>query len=433
VKNKCRLFFVIVLVIFPNLLIPQQLLQAESRAKAQPIPPRFFGMSTHWFQPWPMLQFSELRLWGTQTSWADLNPSDGVYDWTVLDEWIATAQQHGVDQFILTLAMTPPWASSNPTDSTCKFHPGQCDPPNDLNADGSGPDQHWKDYITAVATHTKGQIRFWEVWNEPVNYYYWNGTFAQMVRMAKDARDIILSIQPNALMLSPPNGASRPYGETWWKGYAALGGLNYADVIALHGGGPSECGTRPVASDIITTVANLRGIMAKYGAQDKSIWDDEFSWGTVSQNCFYDPDLQAAFLGQSYMLHKTVGIRRLFWFAYDDGADGKLWDRSSNKLTKGGVAFGQVYNWMLGTVMSENCSTTDNAVWSCGLSGPNGYVAEAIWDVKETCTKKKCQTINKAVDPTYTQYRTLDGQTIAIKDNHVPIGAKPILLENHDR
>jgi polysaccharide biosynthesis protein PslG len=426
--KKFFCLFVAFLLISQSVVIP---LRAES--KPQPVPPRFFGMSTHWFQPWPELQFSELRLWGTQTSWADLNPSDGVYDWTVLDQWIASGQQHGVDQFILTLAMTPPWASSNPTDPTCKFHPGECDPPNDLNADGSGPDQHWKDYITAVTTHTKGQIRFWEIWNEPVNYYYWNGTFAQMVRMAKDARAIIRANDPNALILSPPNGASRSYGEAWWKGYAALGGLDYADIIALHGGGPSECGTPPVASDIFTTVDNLRGIMAKYGAQDKSIWDTEFSWGTVDQNCFDDPDLQAAFLGQSYMLHKTVGIRRLFWFAYDDGADGKLWNRETKTLNVGGIAYQNVFNWILNTTMTEDCSSSDNAIWACSFSGPNGYKAKAIWDINESCSNGICQTVNYPVDAVYTQYRTLSGDTFPIVNQQVPIGAKPIFLENHSR
>jgi hypothetical protein len=380
-----------------------------------------------------MVQFSEMRLWATKTSWADLNPSNGVYDWTVLDKWIAAGTQHGANQFILTLAMTPQWASSNPHDPVCKFYAGECDPPNDLNADGSGPNQHWKDYITAVATHVNGKVRFWEIWNEPVNIFYWNGTFPQMVRMAKDARDIILSINPKALLLSPPNGASYSYGQQWWESYAQLGGLNYADVIALHGGGATTCTRQPVASDLIGTVAALRGIMAKYGAQHKPIWDDEFSWGRVDQNCYSDQDLQAAFLGQSYMLHKSVGIKRLFWFAYDDGQDGKLWDPGSNKLTKGGVAYQQAYSWMLGTTMTENCSSSDHAIWSCGFQGPNGYVAEAIWDTNKTCHNGKCQTTNYQVDSSYTQYRTLAGQTIQIKNKTVPIGAKPIFLENHSR
>jgi polysaccharide biosynthesis protein PslG len=432
VKRPGRLLFAALLVILPCLVIPKQSLGAEPPAK-QPIPQRFFGMTTHWFNPWPMFQFAGLRLWCTQTSWANLNPSDGVYDWTTLDNWLATAQQHKATETMLTLAMTPQWASSNPNDSTCAFGPGQCDPPADLNADGSGSDQHWKDFITAVATHVKGQIRYWEIWDEPVNSWYWTGTFAQMVRMAKDARAIILGIDSKALMLSPPNGASRLYGQLWWEGYAALGGLDYADIIALHGGGKTTCGSPPIAADFIATVNNLRGILAKYQAQGKPIWDTESNWGRVDRNCFGDQDLQAAFLAQFYMFHRSMDVRRFYWFAYDDGTTGKLWDPNTGKLTKGGVAYENVYDWMLGATMTQNCSSSDNAIWTCGLSGPKGYVAEAIWDTKETCRKGKCRTVDYTVNPTYTQYRTLDGQKITIRNNRVPIGAKPVLLENHNR
>jgi polysaccharide biosynthesis protein PslG len=432
VKKPCLLFFALALAILP-FLIQQQLLRAESAPGRRPVPSRFFGMTTHSLSHWPALQFAGLRLWCTGTSWADLNPSDGVYDWTRLDAWLAQAQQHGTTETILTLAMTPQWASSNPNDSSCRFGHGQCDPPADLNPDGSGSDQHWKDYITAVATHAKGQIKYWEIWDEPVNYYYWNGTFAQMVRMAKDARSIILSIDPTAFLLSPPNGASRPFGENWWKGYAELGGLNYADVIALHGGGKTTCDSKPVASDLTTAVANLRSIMLTYGVSTKPIWDTESNWGAPIKNCFYNQDLQAAFLAQFYMFHRSLDMRRFYWFAYDDTTTGQLWDPNTGKLTKGGVAYGYVHDWMQGATMTQDCSTSNNAIWTCGFSGPKGYLAEAIWDTNQSCKNGSCQTVNETVDSVYNQYRTLDGKTIPIQNNQVPIGAKPIFLENHSR
>jgi polysaccharide biosynthesis protein PslG len=238
----------------------------HSAGKSRPVEPWLFAMTTHWFEPWPMINFAGLRLWSTHTTWAELNPSQGVYDWTILDKWLAAAQKSGSHGIILTLAMTPRWASSNPDDQRCHQGPGQCDAPNDLNSDGTGTDQHWKDFITAVATHANGQIRFWELWNEPVNYYYWSGTFPQMVRMAKDAHDIIHSINPHALMLSPPNGADLPYGQHWWEKYAAAGGLNYADVIAFHGYSfppPYTCGIYPQAAALIGHVGSLRKTLAQ--------------------------------------------------------------------------------------------------------------------------------------------------------------------------
>jgi len=433
VKKRLVSLFAVALIL-QFFTISNQSLWADSAAGPQPLDPNFFGMTNHWYRPWPLVPMGGLRLWNTSTTWSDLNPSDGAYDWTTLDGWLSMAQQHGVSEIILTLAMTPRWASSNPNDS-CRSNPGQCEPPDDLNPDGSGTDQQWKNFIRAVATHSAGKIKYWEIWNEPVNSYYWSGTFAQMVRMAKDARAIILSIDPTALMLSPPNGANLTFGEHWWESYAALGGLQYADVIALHGGvnlPPRRCGNWPKAADFVTEVKNLQSILAKYHV-DKPIWDTEGDWGNAHMTCFNDHDLQAAFLGQYLLFHQSLDIKRLFWFAYDDAEVGQLWDPKTQTLDKAGVAYGYVYNWLNGTVMTKNCSSSDNAVWTCDLSASNGYLAEAIWDTRETCNNGNCKTTPYTVDATYTQYRTLDGQTVQITNNEVPIGAKPILVENHSR
>lgn len=425
----------IVFMALQLLVISDSPLQATAGSKPQPIPQTLFGLTTHWFSPWPLLKVAGLRLWGTGTNWTELNPSQGVYDWTLLDQWLDAAKQGGATESILTLAMTPQWASSHPNDTKCHYGVGACDAPDDINPDGTGTDQHWKDFVTAVANHVNGRVRYFELWNEPVNYYYWSGTFAQMVRMAKDAHTIVHNINPNNLMLSPPNGAHLPYGQHWWEAYAALGGLNYADVIAFHGYitlPPYRCGKYPRASALIGHVNDLRTILAKYNQLDKPIWDTESSFGGTTHDCFTDPDLQAAFVAQFYMFHWSLHIKRHYWFAYDDN-DGALWDPRTGKLNAAGVAYSVVEQWMVGNSMTKDCSTGDNAIWTCSLSGPHGYVAEAVWDTNETCHRGTCGTKNYDVNSTYTQYRTLDGQTFAIRNGQVPIGARPILLENHNR
>jgi len=161
----------ILLMLFCFLSFDQPLTaQSDKPVSRRPVPPDFFQMKTHWMRPWPVVPFGGLRLWDTGTTWAILNPSDGVYDWTNLDNWLAAAQDHGGNfSFLYTMAMTPQWASSDPGDPSCSYGPGQCAPPNDLNPDGTGTDQHWKDFVQAIATHAAGRIRYWEMWNEPVN------------------------------------------------------------------------------------------------------------------------------------------------------------------------------------------------------------------------------------------------------------------------
>src|SRR5579863_460991 len=98
------------------------------------IHPRFMNMITHWYEPWPTVSFQSFRLWDTDTRWSDLNPGPGQYNWTTLDGWLSAAQQHQ-SSALMTLAMTPQWASSDPNNPICHYGPGQCAPPNDLNAD----------------------------------------------------------------------------------------------------------------------------------------------------------------------------------------------------------------------------------------------------------------------------------------------------------
>ena len=54
--------------------------------------------------------------------------------------------------------------------------------------------------------------------------------------------------------------------------------------------------------------------MATYGQSGKPLWDTETSWGVTAASCFYNQDLQAAFLAQLFMLHWSAGVERVFWY-----------------------------------------------------------------------------------------------------------------------
>jgi hypothetical protein len=406
--------------------LPQSTENTKSTHRNHPVPHWFFQMETHGVRPWPSVPINGLRLWDTGTKWSDLNPSDGVYDWAQLDKWLSAAKEHGTTEILYTMGFTPQWASSNPGDTSCRYSLGACDPPEDLNPDGTGTDQHWKDFIRAIATHAAGRIGYWELWNEPAMSFYWNGTFPQLVRMAQDARTIILSIDPKAKLLSPPNGAQGPWVLKWWTNYATAGGLQYADIAAVHGGILSDCGNPPQAAEFITIVKNLRGILAAYN-QGKPIWDTEANWGNWTKNCFTDQDLQAAFLAQFYFFHRSMEVVRLYWYSYSDPEDGTLYDTETGKLTKGGVAYQQVHDWMIEKTL-RSCSA-NNTIWTCRFTDTHGYVGEAIWDTSQGCSHGSCQTLDYSVSKVFTHYRTLGGETIKIANGSVPIGAKPILLE----
>ena len=424
---------------FIVLALTYSLLGTQALAQTS-VPPAFFGMHMHAGvvsrQPWPVVPFGSTRLWDSHVDWAEVNPAKGVYNWSYLDTWLAEAKLHNIDA-LYTFGRTPTWASSNRFDLNCGGGVGQCAPPNDLNADGTGTDQHWKDFVTALVTHnnksTTARISFWELWNEPYNTYNWTGTIAQLVRMSKDARTIIKALSPSALILTPSVDIESTPGRNWFASYLAAQGGQYSDMIAFHGY-VQKAGYTPKAEDLIGYVDQFRTILNAHGQGSKALWDVEASWGRTVKTNFYDQDLQASFLARMYLLHRYKGISRFYWYQWNSPLVGTLWlpdpknPSAPGTLKKPGIAFGQVNKWMVGATLTA-CSSK-NTIWTCQLTRPGGYLAEAIWDTAQTCANGSCTTVGRTVDVKYKRYRTLAGTTITIQGSMVPVGIKPILLEN---
>jgi hypothetical protein len=370
-----------------------------------------------------------MRLWSTGTYWYMMNPSQGVYDFSTLDQWIATAQANGVD-LIYTFGEIPDWASSNPSlvCGTANVPDGSCAPPSDVTSTGGGSDQHFKDFVTAVVTHVAGQIKYWEMWNEPTVPGYWQGNNAQMLRMAQDAYGIIKSINPNAIVTTPSPSTGIHGVANWMGPYLALGGGNYADIISFHGySWSSTWGVWPQPEDIVPLVDNLKAQLVLYGQSKKPLWCTEGSWGDTSGNGFTDVDMRAAFLARHYILQESEGVVRYYWFAWDNAGDG-LWSASSG-VAKAGTAYQQVESWLVGLTPTGKCAQ-NGTVWTCNYTKSGGYQAEAIWDTSKTCSSGSCTTKSTKVGSQYTHYKDIGGITHTVKQSSVPVGAKPILLYN---
>ncbi|MGC2365868.1 MAG: cellulase family glycosylhydrolase, partial [Candidatus Sulfotelmatobacter sp.] len=410
------------------------------------IPASFFGMHINRLtSPWPSVPFSSYRsLDSSGVLWADINTGNGTYDWTSLDQWLAKAESGGQD-VLYTLFGTPSWASSRgrhsvSPDTSCAYvaedGPGVCDPPNDLNADGTGTDQHWQDFVTALVNHVgAGKIKYWEIWNEWNISNQWTGTQAQMLRLAQDARTIIRAADPNALLITPSVANADVAAKNWLLPYLQAGGGQYADIIGVHGYVqtantvcPSSC---PLPENVAAVLDNTRAVMATAGQQNKPLFDTEGSWGISSQ--MTDPDTQVAFTGRFYLIQlggtaASKGFDKFYWYGWDYTDTGEFYDPNTGMLSPAGVAYQQIYNWSVGATMSS--CTPAGTQWTCTFSRAGGYQAEAIWDTSQGCANGFCSTVSVIVPAEYVQYRDLAGNTTAIGGNTVPVGSKPILLEN---
>ena len=389
--------------------------QAQQTPAANPVPKTFFSMHMHSEalrgMPWPAVGFGGIRLWDTRTNWNRLNPSRGVYDWAPLDAWLDLAEKHGVD-VLYAFGGTPVWASSKPN-AACEYQAGACYPPADM--------QDWENFVYAIATHAAGRIEHWELWNEPNLSQFWSGGTLAMANMAQRAYRIIKSVDPTAIVLTPSPSAGATGVSSWLDQYFAAGGGAYADIVAFHGY-PSH--DRNAAPEYINEMVNaINRVTSAHGQSPKPVWDTESSWGRI--NRLPDIDLQAAYVARSYILHWSQGIERFYWYNWNNPLWGTLWDTYTSNVLKPGIAYGEVYKWLVAATLSSPCSMASDSTWTCTLTRPGGYEAEIVWNSAVAFPR----TLRFTPSGRFAQYRDLDGNATRISGATIPIGSKPILLE----
>jgi hypothetical protein len=416
----------------------------------------FFGLATNVLtDPWPasLVPVASWRSLGGQVKWADINTADGVYDFSILDQWLSKAQAGGQD-VMFTMYATPTWASSRgancvsqgdpagcvgPPNTTCDFQsqngPGICDPPDDLNCDGTGTNQHFQSFVTALLSHVgPGKIKYWEMWNEPSVTHEWNAVadcpnnanaqYVMLARMAQDMRNIVSAVDSNAKFTTPA-----PVGDVsgWMTGYLNnSNGGSLADVITFHGYVSETCGNCPVPEDVVGIVQSMQTVMTNNGQGSKPLFDTEGSWGAVNKTpAITDPQQQAAFAARYYLLQMGAGVAKLYWYGWDFKDSGEFFDTSTQSLNPAGVAYQQIVKWTTGATV-EPC-TQNGSVWSCNITA-SGSSSMAIWDASQDCSGGVCGTTNITAPQGLTSFLDVDGNKHTISGGTIPVGAQPILL-----
>jgi hypothetical protein len=456
---------------------------SESLATARdhldkPIRPQFFGMHVNNYanyKDWPMVPFGAFRLWDVNTQWRQIATSshEDQWDWEKLDTMLNVLKQNNIGHVTYTFGGVPQWAGGGLYGFTL---------PSDIDKNGNGTDHAWKSFVTAIAKRandpvylqTHARIGSWEVWNEwsknPwVNPTWQQGdeigiyaTYAQMVRMTEDLRCVITGkgsvngvpctnqpIDARALILTPSeatpaNGIMENFlhcDDSPMQGSECTTGdrgSQAVDIINTHL--YIRNGTMP--EELLEEVGDFTKLLQKLGHQDdldKPFWNNEGSWG-VDEDKMMDKQQEAAFVARYYLMGHSVNLRRMYWYSYDICAGdshkgfgvGTLYcpTDGTGELWPSGVAYGQVFDWMVGSTMTQPCSAgRDKKIYTCGMRTINGRNTLAVWDTSQRCWKGHCSTSEFKIPPGYNAYETLEGFTIPlINQAHVPIGARPILL-----
>jgi hypothetical protein len=469
-------------------------------AGGTPMPAAFWGITVNRLSSYPLQvpygQFRDalVHQWpNIETCQASSGaPTDPCFGWSGLDTELSDLNQAGINNVFYTLSSTPPWGSQNSSDANCNFYRlgaqfhGACYPPVDLNSDGTGANQIWKNWVTAIATRvnepaylqTHAHIKYWEIWNEfyrsttienwapsPGNLS-WQGSYNQLVRLAEDARCIITgtgvihdvpstgdvssctaaAIDPSAVIVAPSTAPSMAAGLDGIQNFlycnhspkatcsVGTAGAAVVDIINAHLYATMETPER-VAS---TEIPNLRAVLQS-AELAKPLWNGEGSWGALpNANNIWSGDAyaRAGFIPRFFALYSSAGVAENFWYSYDIN-DGQLFDSvAGHLLTPEATAWTTTYHWLVNAVPTQTpfCQTS-GAIYFCDFSRVNGYVARLVWDSQfgQNCAQMEnpviCGNTTYNVPSQFNRDWVDVVGTVHPASGVVMVGANPILLE----
>jgi hypothetical protein len=303
--------------------------------------------------PWPPVPFTGWRLWDSGVAWPQLEPQPGKWDFTLLDQYVQIAAKHHVE-IVLTLGLTPSWASARPQESSA-YGKGNGAEPRNLN--------DWENYVRVVTTRYKKAIRTYEIWNEPNISVIFSGSPEKMLQLSRTAFETIKAVDAGITVVSP--SATTDAGVTWLDRFLAKGGCKYSDVIGYH-----LYVTPDPPEAMIPLIQKVKGVLDSRGCGNKPLWNTESSWAKPK---YFSSEAEAAgYLMRMYIVNWLMGVERCYWYSWDNHnwSTLELTNRDGNQMTTVGEAYRVIHDWVVGSVL-RFCSLQKSGVWTCRIDqGP---------------------------------------------------------------
>jgi polysaccharide biosynthesis protein PslG len=295
----------------------------------------------------PNVPVGYLRLWDTETTWRDIQPSREQFDWRKLERQIQTAQV--LDSKVMyVLGGTPAWAGNGSVTSA----------PTNI-AD-------WRAYVKAVACRFPNSIHSYEIWNEANLQTFWTGSPAEMADLTAAAFQEIRACSPNALVVAAST-TTRATGSfaTFFPAYLEeLKKRNWpADAYSVH--------TYPTASGNsearIQGIGQFRTFLALAGAPFTTVFDTEINYGLEGLNenkRNIDGTDAMTLLSRTYIDSARYGFGSTFWYVWTANPDSKFGIQFTPDTGNEQAAWRTTYDWLVGS-QYQRCFDTDQKLTVC--------------------------------------------------------------------
>ncbi|MBN1529415.1 MAG: beta-galactosidase [Thermoleophilaceae bacterium] len=215
-------------------------------------------------------------------AWPAIEPRQGTYNWTRMDDTVAAAARHRIS-ILANVLSTAEWASLRPNSTYPTRFPPR-DPAlyaqfvNTLVQRYGPKGTFW----TANPSIPKVPIRQWQIWNEQMAPWFWDSRpwARSYVKMLKVTYRTIHKADRGAKVVA---GSFVGVGDyTQWEGIRDLykaGAKGYFDTIAVHPFTNDPKSARNSVSRMLEIVQRVRAVMKKrHDVKRKSIILTELTW-----------------------------------------------------------------------------------------------------------------------------------------------------------
>lgn len=214
--------------------------------------------------------------------WDEVEDAPGSYVWDKYDEIVNLYRDAGLE-VILRVDWTPRWAGD------ADWAPGENNLPADM--------EDYARFFGAAVEHFEGEVRFFQVWNEPNLSSEWDWrpvdpeAYTEMLAAAASAAreanpDVVVLSAPLAINTETLDIAGNLSDLAYLEGMYDAGAAEHFDVLAANAFGMDRPPEDEPAADRLNfrRVELQREIMEAAGDDETPIWLSEYAWNAAPED-----------------------------------------------------------------------------------------------------------------------------------------------------
>lgn len=390
-----------------------------TRAPA-PVPAQLFGVTMNSSSgAMPSFRVGALRLWDSETRWAQVQPRRDEFDWSTLDRLLDGAQQQGLPT-LFVFGGTPAWAA--PEARKAAYPDGsRAAPPDDL-AD-------WDGFVRSLVRHAGDRIDAYELWVMANHEHHYNGSVETLVEMTRRASAIVRADDPGATVVCPSiTELWKRQSHDYLLRFAELGGYQYCDAAGV------KLYQRQVTNPPETMLAAVNDVDRTFqqAGYHLPLWNT----GTTQSlplNDPLDPDTAADFAVRFYLTGlyaRNRGLERMYFYAWGNGKIPLVLQAEGRQPTLAGLFVDRLQQW-LAHARIVSCGNGGQIglpenVWQCEFVVPDEHGRPRGARIRWTDTG----TADVRVGAGATRVRRLDGSARSVDSRDtVRVTERPLLID----